>query len=59
MSSSLIDTVPGGEDTPYEQENSDVKPHAKVAGQLGGTHILTFSHFHIFYFYHSFFWIST
>ncbi|CAI6264936.1 unnamed protein product [Periconia digitata] len=35
MSSNLVDTVPGGEDTPYEQDNSDVKAHAKQAGQLG------------------------
>ncbi|PVH99252.1 hypothetical protein DM02DRAFT_643131 [Periconia macrospinosa] len=35
MSSNLVDTIPGGEDTPYEQDNSDVKPHAKQAGQLG------------------------
>jgi hypothetical protein len=36
MSSNLMDTEIGGEQTPYEAEYSDVKPHAKEAGQLGG-----------------------
>ncbi|KAF2872921.1 hypothetical protein BDV95DRAFT_360580 [Massariosphaeria phaeospora] len=35
MSSSLMDTEPGGEQTPYEGEASDMQPHAKLAGQLG------------------------
>jgi hypothetical protein len=36
MSSNLMDTEVGGEQTQYEAEYSDVKPHAKEAGQLGG-----------------------
>ena len=36
MSSNLMDTEIGGEQTQYEAEYSDVKPHAKEAGQLGG-----------------------
>lgn len=38
MSSNLMDTEIGGEQTQYEAEYSDVKPHAKEAGQLGGAH---------------------
>ncbi|KAF2634985.1 hypothetical protein P280DRAFT_200848 [Massarina eburnea CBS 473.64] len=35
MSSNLFSTEPGGEQTQYERDASDVQPHAKVAGQLG------------------------
>lgn len=35
MSNKLMDTEPGGEQTPYEAENSDVLPHKKESGQFG------------------------
>jgi len=35
MSSNLMDTEPGGEQTQYEGVHTFVKPHAKEAGQLG------------------------
>jgi hypothetical protein len=34
--SGLMDTAPGGEQTPYEAEHTDVDPPAKLSGQLGG-----------------------
>ncbi|KAF2131047.1 hypothetical protein P153DRAFT_287449 [Dothidotthia symphoricarpi CBS 119687] len=37
MSSNLMDTSPGGEQTQYESVHTFVDPHAKQAGQLGGT----------------------
>ncbi|KAF9698373.1 hypothetical protein EKO04_003500 [Ascochyta lentis] len=37
MSSGLMDTEKGGEQTQYEAENSDMLPHKQEAGQLGGT----------------------
>jgi hypothetical protein len=36
MSSNLMDTEIGGEQTQYEAEYTDVQPRAKEAGQLGG-----------------------
>ncbi|KAF2848848.1 hypothetical protein T440DRAFT_469918 [Plenodomus tracheiphilus IPT5] len=35
MSSNLMDTEPGGEQTQYEGVHTFVEPHAKQAGQLG------------------------
>ncbi|KAH7116831.1 hypothetical protein B0J11DRAFT_583543 [Dendryphion nanum] len=35
MSSSLMDTEPGGEQTQYEAEASDTIPHKKEPGQFG------------------------
>ncbi|KAF1963212.1 hypothetical protein CC80DRAFT_542355 [Byssothecium circinans] len=35
MTSNLMSTEPGGEQTQYERDDSDVQPHAKQAGQLG------------------------
>ncbi|KAI8934592.1 hypothetical protein NX059_008288 [Plenodomus lindquistii] len=35
MSSKLMDTEPGGEQTQYEGVHTFVEPHAKQAGQLG------------------------
>jgi hypothetical protein len=37
MSDQLMDTEPGGEQTQYEGVHTFVEPHAKQAGQLGGT----------------------
>jgi hypothetical protein len=37
MSSGLMDTEKGGEQTQYEAEHTDVYPHKQEAGQLGGT----------------------
>lgn len=37
MSSNLMDTEIGGEQTQYEAEYSDMVPHKQEAGQLGGT----------------------
>jgi hypothetical protein len=37
MSDKLMDTEPGGEQTQYEGVHTFVEPHAKQAGQLGGT----------------------
>ncbi|KAF2745849.1 hypothetical protein M011DRAFT_469110 [Sporormia fimetaria CBS 119925] len=39
-----MDTVPGGEGKPYEADDSDVRPHAKLAGQFGGVSILATDH---------------
>ncbi|KAF1993351.1 hypothetical protein P154DRAFT_406155, partial [Amniculicola lignicola CBS 123094] len=33
----LMDTSPGGEQTQYEGEASDMQPHNKLAGQMGQT----------------------
>jgi len=35
MSSNLMDTEPGGEQTQYEGEHTHVQPHKKSGGQLG------------------------
>ena len=37
MSSGLMDTEKGGEQTQYEAEHTDMLPHKQEAGQLGGT----------------------
>lgn len=37
MSSGLMETEKGGEQTQYEAEYSDMVPHKQEAGQLGGT----------------------
>lgn len=42
MSSGLMETEKGGEQTQYEAEHSDMLPHKQEAGQLGGTN--PFSH---------------
>ena len=36
MTSNLMDTEKGGEQTQYEGEHSDMMPHKQEAGQLGG-----------------------
>lgn len=36
MSSGLMDTEKGGEQTQYEGEHTDMLPHKQEAGQLGG-----------------------
>jgi hypothetical protein len=38
MTSNLMDTEKGGEQTQYEGEHSDMMPHKQEAGQLGGTY---------------------
>lgn len=38
MSSNLMDTEKGGEQTQYEAEHTDMLPHKQEAGQLGGAH---------------------
>ncbi|MCJ1414278.1 hypothetical protein MMC32_000604 [Xylographa parallela] len=35
MSSSMMDTEPGGENTQYESINTQQKPHSKQGGQMG------------------------
>ena len=40
-----MDTAPGGEQTPYEAEHTDIDPPAKLSGQLGG--MLLLSNIHI------------
>ncbi|MCJ1251003.1 hypothetical protein MMC30_008234 [Trapelia coarctata] len=35
MSSSMMDTAPGGENTQYESTNTFQKPHNKDGGQMG------------------------
>ncbi|KAF2479298.1 hypothetical protein BDY17DRAFT_305318 [Neohortaea acidophila] len=35
MSSNLMDTEPGGEQTQYEGAHTDVEPHKKSTGQMG------------------------
>ena len=40
MTSNLMDTEKGGEQTQYEGEHSDMMPHKQEAGQLGGTYPL-------------------
>ncbi|KAF1360073.1 hypothetical protein EJ07DRAFT_165706 [Lizonia empirigonia] len=37
MSSGLMDTEKGGEQTQYEGEHTDMLPHKQEAGQLGAT----------------------
>jgi hypothetical protein len=47
MTSNLMDTEKGGEQTQYEGEHSDMMPHKQEAGQLGGTYpynLLPLSH---------------
>ncbi|KAK4635931.1 hypothetical protein CLAFUW4_02068 [Fulvia fulva] len=41
MSSNLMDTEKGGEQTQYEGEYTDVQPHKKSGGQLGETATMT------------------
>ncbi|KAJ4983806.1 hypothetical protein SVAN01_10726 [Stagonosporopsis vannaccii] len=41
MSSGLMDTEKGGEQTQYEAEHTDMLPHKQEAGQLGGHALLT------------------
>ncbi|MCJ1381772.1 hypothetical protein MMC17_004883 [Xylographa soralifera] len=36
MSSSMMDTEPGGENTQYESIDTQQKPHSKEGGQMGG-----------------------
>jgi len=37
MTSNLMDTEKGGEQTQYEGEHSDMMPHKQEAGQLGAS----------------------
>lgn len=43
MSSNLMDTEKGGEQTQYEGEHTDMLPHKQEAGQLGGMSFPSFT----------------